>query len=77
MKTKLYLSGLWVIVCLIAMWFEPVSLADFGILCYFSYYIFFGINAGVAASVAGEQIANIYIENHNHSLIKSNYHVIN
>jgi hypothetical protein len=56
MKAKLFLSGLWVIASLIAMWFEPVNLADIGIGAYTAYYVFFAVNAGIAASITGEQI---------------------
>jgi hypothetical protein len=56
MKTKMLVSGLWAIVSLIAMLFEPVCLADFGVVFYFAYYLFFAINAGTAANVVGEQI---------------------
>jgi ABC-type Fe3+ transport system permease subunit len=47
---KLLLPALWAIVSLLAMLFEPVSLADFGVVIYFGYYLFFTINAVAAAS---------------------------
>jgi ABC-type Fe3+ transport system permease subunit len=56
MKTKLLFPALWAIVSLVAMLFEPVSLADFGVVTYFGYYLFFAVNAGTAAILISNQI---------------------
>ncbi|GEM_PF-6339783 len=56
MKKKLILSGLWVIVSLLALLFEPTSLSDYGFTVFLCYYMFFLTNIIIACIYANKQL---------------------